>query len=130
LQGSTRRLTLTNLNDYLAQEGLPPILQYNLKWRDQVSDDFFLKRDVLVGIAATGRDQTIDLGDDEQLPLRDTAGYVGVGRAAGQSAPGRASYQQVFENKPPRVEFEGWQTSFPIIQDPESIVVCNEITTV
>lgn len=129
LVGTTRRVTLEDLNSFLGQDDIPPIVSYNLQYRTQLASGYFLKRDVMVGLALTGRDMNIDLGDAEPLPLMDTLGYVGVGRAAGQSGSGRASSVEVFSNKPPRAEFEGWQTTFPVVLDPQAIYVIKDITT-
>lgn len=129
LVGNTTRPTLEALNQYFEREGLPALIPYNLKYRTQTATEFFLKRDVMVGLALTGRNMSIDLGDDEKLLLQDGIGYVGIGRAAGQDEPGRAGSVEVFQNKPPRAEFEGWQTSFPVVQDPEAVYCINSITT-
>jgi hypothetical protein len=129
LESGTRRVTLDALNAFLAKDDLPPLLSYNLKYRKEVGTEYFLKRNVMVGLALTGRNANIDLGDDEKLTLEDTLGYVGVGRPAGAGNPGRMTHAEYFGNKPPRAEFEGWQTSFPVIQDPEAVAVITSITT-
>ena len=122
-------LSPDELNNYLRRFNLPPIIPYNLQYRDHAGSHYFLKRDVLVGCALTGRDMSIDLGDNEILPLFNTLGYVGIGRAAGQAGPGRASYQRAYLDKPPRAEFQGWQTSFPVVQSPDAVTVISGITT-
>jgi hypothetical protein len=86
----------------------------------------------MVLVATTGRDESIDLGDfDPSVAspelVADTIGYVGVGRAAGQSAPGRHVVVNAYENKPPRIEGEAWQTSFPVITEPEAIYIIKSI---
>lgn len=129
LVGANRYTDLNALNLWLASNGLPAIETYDLQYRTQLATNYFLKRDVFVGICNTGQDSSWDLGDNESLFVKDAAGYVAIGRAAGQPTSGRAYSQQYFENKPPRVEFEGWQTSCPVITDPESIYVINSITT-
>lgn len=129
LVSGQRRVTLEDFNSFLAKDDLPMLLSYNLKYRTQTGGDYFLKRDVMVGLAMTGRDMDIDLGDGEKLTMMDTLGYVGVGRPAGKADPGRATSVEVFSNKPPRAEFEAWQTSFPVCQDPEAISVITAINT-
>jgi len=64
--------------------------------------------------------------EDEILP--DTLGYFAIGRPAGQNTPGRVTHLASFTNKPPRIEAEGWQTSLPVIVEPESIGVIHSIT--
>ena len=78
-------------------------------------------------LATTGRDATLDLGDSEQL-LTDTLGYTAIGRAAGQAQPGRVVRMEAFDNKPPRIEGEAWQTSLPVITEPEAIGVIAAIS--
>lgn len=129
LVGAQRYTNVNALNGWLSSNGLPLIETYDLQYRNQLTTEYFLKRDVFVGICGTGQDSTWDLGDDEILFVKDAVGYVGIGRAAGQPASGRAFSQQYFESKPPRAEFEGWQTSCPVITDPESIFVINSIET-
>ena len=129
LTASQARVSLQALNTYLNENSLPTIEPYNLQYRTQTGSGFFMPRNAMLLLATTERDVEIDLGDLEQLPIRSVAGYVGVGRAAGQPNSGRAVDMQVFTKKPPRVEAEGWQTSLPVITDPESVFVLSGITT-
>lgn len=135
LAGTTRRVNLGALNAYLTESGYPSIETYDLQYRKEVgeettdSSDYFLKRDVMVGLALTGRNVEIDQADDEDLTgLEDVLGYTAIGTPAGTNVPGRMAYAEYFGNKPPRAEFEGWQASFPVVQDPEAIVVRTGIT--
>jgi hypothetical protein len=58
----------------------------------------------------------------------DTLGYTAIGRAAGQSNSGRViKVRPVPDKKPPRVEGEGWQASFPVLADPEAVTVITGI---
>jgi hypothetical protein len=82
-----------------------------------------------VAVAATGRDATFVSPDGNPLVLTNTLGYTGIGRPAGQSGPGRRVVVNAYETKPPRIEAEAWQTSFPVIQDPEGLYVMTSITT-
>lgn len=80
--------------------------------------------DAFVMLCTTGRDQELDLGDEkEPIPLLDTLGYTAIGRAVGEQEPGVVVRAEAKESKPPRIEFEGWQTSFPVLQDPEALAV-------
>jgi hypothetical protein len=115
------------INMALERDGLPPIETYDLQYRTQTGTGYFLSRAAFVLVATTGRDETIDLGDSEDLTLNDTLGYVGVGRAAGQGAPGRVARMEAKMDKPPRIEAEGWQTSLPVITDPEGLAVITGI---
>lgn len=127
IQSSVGRATRDNINGILTADGLPPIETYDLQYRTQSGTGYFLKRDVFVMVATTGQDTTLDFGDSEQL-FTDTLGYMAIGRAAGQSAPGRVIRAIAKEDKPPRIEAEGWQTALPVILFPEGISVIHSIT--
>lgn len=127
------RATQAELSMIFGSDGLPPLELYDLQYRTSTSSGYFLKRDVFVMIATTGRDRAIDLGDLQPMPepmmINNTIGYLAVGRPAGQSGPGRVAAVRAIDNsKPPRIEGEGWQTSLPVITDPEAIFVITTIT--
>jgi hypothetical protein len=122
------RATLTSINAALSAEDLPPLETYDLQYRTETGFKRFISNDVLIFIATTGRDVEIDLGDDEPMFLPNTLGYTGIGRPAGQSQPGRVIRSELHESKPPRIEGEGWQTSFPVILDPEAVAVIKTIS--
>lgn len=122
------RASLAAINGALEAEGLPNIETYDLQYRTQTGTGYFLKRDVFVMVAETGRDMEIDLGDDEPVVMPNTLGYAAIGRAAGQATPGRVVRVEAKQDKPPRVQGEGWQTSLPVIQEPEAIAVINTIS--
>lgn len=103
------------------RDDLPAPEKYDLQFRTQTGAGFFLPRNVFVFVCSTDRDETIDLGDQGQIVRDNVIGYQAVGRAAGQPAPGRVVRAEAFENKPPRVEGEGWQTSLSVIVEPEAI---------
>lgn len=127
ISATSGRATAEVINAILQRDDIPPIEVYNQQYRTQTGTGYFLKRDVMVFIAATGRDQVIDLGDDEDL-MPDTLGYMAIGRAAGQAAPGRVIRMEQFESKPPRIDGEAWQTALPVITEPESLAVLHSIT--
>lgn len=87
----------------------------------------FMPKDAIVFVATTGRDETYPSytsEDTEPLIVQNTLGYVGIGIAAGQSVSGRIVQLEAITNKkPPRVEIEAWQTSGPVILEPEAIGV-------
>jgi len=129
LSGAPGKATFNALNSALAEDGLPPIELYDLRYRTQTTSQRFLPNDVFVFIAETGRDQTIDLPDaDQRIPLPNTLGYYAVGRAAGQSSPGKVIRLEAKFDKPPRIEGEAWMTGLPVIQEPEAIAVIHSIT--
>ena len=110
------------LDAKLNADGFPLIETYDLRYRTQTGTVRFLKEDAMVFVAATGEDTLIDLGDEPRY-LDNTLGYTGVGRAAGQSSAGRVIKVDAFEDKPPRIESQAWQVSFPVILDPEAVQV-------
>lgn len=124
-------ITARQLNDYLADQELPPIETYDLQYKKQAAgglqSSYYLARNVFVMVCTTERDMTVDLGVDEKL-LENTLGYQAIGRASGQAEPGRVIRAEGKEDKPPRVEAEGWQTSLPVILEPEAIGVIGSIT--
>lgn len=128
IQSAVGRVTLATINDIMAQDGLPPIETYDLRYRTQTGSVRFMADTTMTIVARTGRDETLDLGDGQQDILPDTLGYTGIGRPAGQSAPGRVTHLEAFTNKPPRIVAEGWQTSLPVITEPEAIAVINSIS--
>jgi hypothetical protein len=121
------RATRAAINNVMEQDGLPPIETYDLQYRTSDDTAYFLKRDVIVMLGTTGVNQEIDLGD-ERIELAEVLGYTAVGRAAGQSDPGRVVRVEPKENKPPRLEGEAWQTSLPVILEPEAIGVIHTIS--
>jgi len=113
-------ISIAKLNEYMGSNELPPLETYDLTYQLQGDvTSWFYPRNSMTFICTTGRDQTVDTGT-EQITLTDTLGYTGVGRAAGESMPGRKLLVRHMEDKPPRVDGQGWQTSAPVIQEPEA----------
>lgn len=127
--GLPGRVTFASLGSILSEDGIPNPEQYNLQYRTQTGSGFYLPQNCMVLVATTGRDETIDRGDLEPLTVPDTIGYVGVGRPAGQATSGRRVLLTPFENKPPRIEGEAWQTTLPVLRDPEAFYVIQNINT-
>ncbi|MFN6475245.1 hypothetical protein [Nostoc sp. DedQUE07] len=109
-----------------AKNEIPRCDTYDLRFfNGDGSSERFMDENAFVILCETGRDQTIDLGDEEPIPLYNTLGYTAIGRPVGEAKPGvtnRATYK---DDKPPRIEMQGWQTILPVIQDPEAIAVLN-----
>lgn len=124
---SPGRGTLAQINGVLQGNGLPAIERYDLQYRTQTGSGFFLPRDVMVFIGESDIDESIvDEGDVIEI-VPSVLGYVGVGVAAGQDTPGRVVRAETKDDKPPRVQAEGWQTSLPVILEPESMGVLKNI---
>lgn len=126
---SAGRASLAQINSAMGAEGLPDIELYDLIYRTQTGTGRFISNDVMIFLGTTGRDVNLELGDNatpvEILP--DTLGYYGVGRAAGQSAPGRVIQARFKDDKPPRIEAQGWETGAPVITEPEAIATITGI---
>lgn len=122
--------SLAQINAALAGEGLPEITIYDEIYRTQTGTRRFIDPDVMIMIGRTGRDETVVLDEadpDSNELLPDTLGYYGVGRAAGQSEPGRVLQMVHKTDKPPRIEAQGWETSAPVITEPEAVAVIQDI---
>jgi hypothetical protein len=120
------------LNDLFNADGLPTLELYDLQYRTQTSTTRFLPDNVLVMTASQERDPGIDFGDLETLApeganFGSVLGYEAIGRAVGEPAPGRVVRAEFKANKPPRIEAEGWQTSLPVVLEPEAIFVISGI---
>lgn len=139
--GLSAALTQDDLNSQMKKNGLPNIEEYDAQYFTQnagatsvttngvtFTGNWYLKRDVMVFFAATGRDESIDRGDLEPVVKHDTLGYVGIGRPTGQSTSGMVMFvKAVLDEKPPHIEGQAWQTSLPVITDPEAICVIGSI---
>lgn len=87
----------------------------------------FFHSDAMLFTCLTGRKEEYpdERGENgKPLIIQDTLGYLGVGTPAAQDNPGRVlTYEAILNKKPPRIEVEGWQTSGPVILDPEALGV-------
>jgi hypothetical protein len=82
-------------------------------------------------VCRTGRDESlIDFGDRSSLPnggltLQNTLGYYGIGRVAGEAAPGRKLFEETIDKHPVGMYAEMLQEGLPVITEPEAIYVLN-----
>jgi len=120
------------LNNYLKTIGVPAIETYDLQYRISTGTIRFLPQGTLVMTGATGEDKQLQLdrGDQQPLFVRDTIGYTAIGRAANRATPGRAQLVEYQDGKGSPVKGTAWQTSLPVITDPEGVYVINNITTI
>ena len=124
---SRGRVTQADLNQMLAADGLPPLETYDLTYNDEAGTKRFFPANTCAMISTTGRDESILVGEQLDL-IENTLGYTAIGRPAGQSKSGRVVRMEAFDNKPPRVEAEGWQTALPVITEPEAIAIISGIS--
>lgn len=122
------RVSMQGLAGIFESDGLPAPEIYDLQYLTQTGSGYFYPRGCMTFICSTGRDASVDRADADPVVLQNTLGYMAIGRAAGQPTPGRKLRMQAFDNKPPRVEVEGWETSLPVIQDPEATATISSIS--
>lgn len=133
IQGAAASLmTRADLNAILADDNLPPITEYNGLYRRPSitggwTTDYYVARDSIVFLGLTGREGFYRDANNVATVIPNVLGYTGIGRPAGQTRSGARVLLTAYENKPPRVAAEGWQTSLPVIQDPEAIGVIKQI---
>lgn len=121
------RATAEDVSDMFQTEGIPAIEEYDLRYNTTTGSTRFIADNVMIFLCTTGRDMTIDWGED-QLFLTNTFGYQAIGRAVGEDAPGRVIRMWAHDDKPPRIKAEGWQTSLPVLTEPEAIAVITGIS--
>jgi hypothetical protein len=124
-------ISLADLNAVFNADGLPPIEINDQRYFDYAGTHRFFPDTSLLLAATTGQDQAIieqNYYDNDTIPIAENIlGYFAVGRAVGQSAPGRVIQLEAKTDKPPRVEAQGWQTGLPVLLEPESVAVINAI---
>ena len=122
IQGINSSLDTTELNRINANNGLPAFETYEAMYQTSTGSGRFMTNNSMWFFATTGQNAEIATQNpDAPRILPNVLGYLGVGRPAGQSGPGRVVVSEFFRNKPPRIQNEGWQTTLPVIQDPEAI---------
>lgn len=128
ITNTTGRVSNAELDDIFGDDNLPPFETYDGHYLTQTGMGYFIGDGSLIMACTTGRSQDIDLGDGEVLSLPNTLGYTAIGVPTGQAQPGiRTVLKDYGDEKPPRIEASGWQTSLPILQDPEALMVLKGI---
>jgi hypothetical protein len=126
--GIPGRASLQRINDMFSEDDLPPIEKYDLQYRTQTGSGYFLKRDVMVFICASGVDAELDKGDANPVVVPNVLGYQAIGVAAGQSTSGIPTFVEFKDGKPPSVRGQIWATTLPVLQDVEAVGVITGIT--
>lgn len=121
-------LSKASINAYLQGEfSLPPIEEYDGTYNVETGSGqaFFKKQGALVFFCTTGRDEQFVTGQDsdEVKIIPDVLGYYAIGTAVGQTAPGKIFKSTTKEMKPVGIYGQGFQTSFPVLTEPEAIIV-------
>jgi hypothetical protein len=119
--------SIEQINQIFRNNGLPAPEMYDLVYRTQTGTVRFISDNVMIFLGTTGRDASVEIGDDIVELLPNVLGYTAVGRAAGQSAPGRVIQAKFKDDKPPRIEAQGWETVSPVITEPEAVATITGI---
>lgn len=106
-----------------SSSGLAAIETYDTKYSTQAGNAPFLPQNAFVMLATTLRNEEIDLGDQGYRTVSNVLGYHAVGYAVGESAPGRIIRSTSSNMKPVGWYAQGFETSFPVITEPEAVFV-------
>lgn len=124
-------ITDDELDNIFKSLGVQVPLTHDLRIPTRTGERRAFKEGALAFIAATGQTEEVIYNQEAgtvPLVVDDTIGFNGIGVANGQSEPGRRSATRVFDNQSDaRVEFEGWQTTGPVINVPEAVSVATSI---
>lgn len=118
-----------SLNNYLRTFwGLPPLESYDLTYRtSDYKYKHFKSRGTMLFIGDSGQREIITQAGNLQptgnLTLENTLGYYAVGLAVGQLSPGRVIVSAEKRLKPVGITGQGFQTSFPVLNKPDSLGV-------
>lgn len=124
------RASIADINAMLQADGLPPFETYDGMYEDLSGTKRYLAEGTMVFVATTGRDEATQAVGTFPMPdfqRGSELGYTAIGRAAGQTDPGRVIRFDAFDNKPPRIEGEGWATSLPVLTEVEALYVISGI---
>lgn len=121
------RITAADINSALGADGLPAIETYDQVYYDLAGTHRYIPDNVFIILATTGSDETIQYPQGEPRLVENVLGYSAVGTAAGQNTPGRVVMMEAKNDKPPRIEGQGWQTTLPVLMEPEAIRVITGI---
>lgn len=85
--------------------------------------DFKDDKDYIIFFANTNREQEILLPEEESIILPNTLGYYGVGTCATYGQPGRQLMTELSERHPRTIYGEAVASGFPVIQNPDAVIV-------
>jgi hypothetical protein len=125
-------ISLADVNAILGADGLPPIELNDQQYFDYAGAHRFFTETSMLFAATTGQDPAIierEYYENDQIPIvENVLGYFAIGRPAGQSDSGRVIRLEAKEDKPPRIQAEGWQTGLPVVTDPEAVTTITGIS--
>lgn len=121
------RANLEDVNQMLMADGIPVIEVYEGRYDDLAGTHRYIRDGVMVILSTTGNDEVIAFPNGEPRIMQNTIGYCALGTPAGYSTSGRQLYTEARKDKPPRIEGQAWQSSLPVIIEPESMTVITGI---
>jgi hypothetical protein len=128
LTSVSNTITRQQLMNYFAAQNMPVPEVYDETYNTQVGTARFMPDDCMVIVGVTDQEEVLTLGGNQEFVVGNTLGYTGVGVPVGEDDPGRVIRLFPDDHKPPRIDGEAWQTSFPVITQPQAIVVIKNIT--
>lgn len=121
------RASINQIGQIFQDNGLPAPEMYDLVYRTQTGTVRFISDDVMIFLGLTGQDIDLTTGADVVEILPNVLGYYAVGKATGQPTPGRVIQAKFKDDRPPRIEAQGWETTSPVINEPEAIATIQSI---
>jgi len=128
LTSVTNNITREQLMNYFTAQLLPTPEVYDETYNTQVGTARFMPENVMVFVGVTDQEEVIELAAGDPVIIGNTLGYEAVGIPVGEDSPGRVIRLFPDDHKPPRIDGEAWQTSFPVITQPQAIVVLKNIS--
>lgn len=127
----TGSVDINDLNGVFAGLGLGEPVTYDRRISTRTGQVRAYPEGNFTMIAATGRDEEVMYNQDNPADVRivqDALGFNGIGRPNGRAIAERATEIRAFTNeKNARIEAEGWQTTGPVILEPEAIANISNI---
>lgn len=120
----TGMATLGSLNSWMGANGYPAIEVYDGTYDTLFGRKRFLRDDAMLFVATNPvPDEAIRaLSATSLLPEATSLGYYGIGIAENQSEPGRVVIADYYDrDRGARISVKGWETSAPVILQPESL---------
>lgn len=124
------RMGTSQVSAGMQADGLPAPETYDAFYRALDGVHRFIPDTVMAFFATTGRDENVinpvQAGSTYD-PIQNVLGYTAIGRAAGEQGAGRVVRLFAKDDKPPRIEGQAWQTSLPVVLEPEAMAVITGI---
>jgi hypothetical protein len=119
-------ISMADLSGIFESEGLQAPVQHDLRIQTRTGEKRAYAEGHMSLIASTGRTEDVRFNQDNPEDVKvvnDTLGFNGIGKPNGTSTPQRRTAMRAFtDEKAARIEGEGWQTTGPVILDPEARV--------